>query len=124
MCERVPSLRSSELMLLRATAYQMAGDFYNAIADCGRVLKADKSNMKAYEVSRVACVVIKLLLSHPSSSSPLPQMRGRAHYMLGEHEQAMRHFQEGLRCVYSTRVLPSCTALLLTSMLCLAQDGP
>lgn len=86
-------------MLLRATAYQMAGDFYNAIADCGRVLKADKSNMKAYEVSSVACVGIKLLLSHPSSSSPLPQMRGRAHYMLGEHEQAMRHFQEGLRCV-------------------------
>lgn len=97
-------------MLLRATAYQMAGDFYNAIADCGRVLKADKSNMKAYEVSSGACVVIKLLLSHPSSA-PLPQMRGRAHYMLGEHEQAMRHFQEGLRCVYSTRVLQSCTAV-------------
>lgn len=79
MCKRVPSPPSSELMLLRATAYQMAGDFYNAIADCGRVLKADKSNMKAYEVSRVACVVIKLLccLTPPP---PLP-----SHRCEGEH---------------------------------------
>lgn len=64
---------SAALLLLRAEAYLGAGRYYEAIADSGKVIKREKNNLAAYV------------------------MRGKAHYMLGEHDMAKRHAQEGLR---------------------------
>lgn len=61
------------LLLLRAEANMGAGRYFEAIADSGKVLKRESGNLDAY------------------------LMRGRAHYMLGEHDMAKRHAQEGLR---------------------------
>lgn len=64
---------SPVLLLLRAEANIGQGHYEEAIADSGKVLKKQKNNMQAYLT------------------------RGQAHYMLGEHDMAKRHAQEGLR---------------------------
>jgi DnaJ homolog subfamily C member 3 len=49
------------------------GDYYGVISETGRLLKIQSQNINAYE------------------------LRGNAYYKLGEHEQAVAHFREGLK---------------------------
>lgn len=64
--------KSPRLQLLRAQVRYEQGLFFEAVADCGDVVKKEQDN------------IIALLL------------RGKAYYALGDHEMATRHFKEAL----------------------------
>ena len=62
-----------DLMYPKAVSLYFVGDFYGVISETGRLLKLQSQNIAAYE------------------------LRGNAYYALGEHEQAVAHFREGLK---------------------------
>lgn len=62
-----------DLVWPKAVSLFKIGDYYGCISETGRLLKAQSQNINAYE------------------------LRGQAYYKLGEHEQAVMHFREGLK---------------------------
>jgi DnaJ family protein C protein 3 len=64
---------SHDLLLRRARLEIDMGDFFEAVADAGRAIKLEADSIDALEV------------------------RGRAYYLLGEHEMAMNHFRSALK---------------------------
>eukprot|EP00545_Synedropsis_sp_CCMP1620_P002612 CAMPEP_0119012844 /NCGR_PEP_ID=MMETSP1176-20130426/7657_1 /TAXON_ID=265551 /ORGANISM="Synedropsis recta cf, Strain CCMP1620" /LENGTH=500 /DNA_ID=CAMNT_0006965879 /DNA_START=25 /DNA_END=1527 /DNA_ORIENTATION=+ len=65
--------QASDLTFQRAQALYHLGDYYGAISDTGRVLKAHSQHLEAYE------------------------LRGKAYFRLGDHETATNHYREGLK---------------------------
>jgi DnaJ family protein C protein 3 len=57
----------------KAVSLYHLGDYYGVISEMGRLLKIQSQNINAYE------------------------LRGNAYYKLGEHEQAVAHYREGLK---------------------------
>ena len=93
---------SPVLLLLRAEANIGQGHYEEAIADSGKVLKKQKNNMQAYLVRSPWCRSTRCLRGYRphgvgAHAESGVQTRGQAHYMLGEHDMAKRHAQEGLR---------------------------
>lgn len=68
VAENAPSL-----LYKRAQCHFYMGDLYEAIADTGKVLKAEANNIPALE------------------------LRGSSYYVLGEFESAMNHYRQGLK---------------------------
>ena len=66
-------LQGSDLMWMKAQSLFHTGDFYGVISDTGKILKQHANHLEAYE------------------------LRGRAYFRLGEHDQATLHFREGLK---------------------------
>jgi DnaJ homolog subfamily C member 3 len=64
---------ASTMLLKRAYCNHNLGDYYEAIADTGKVLKLEPDNIEALEV------------------------RGRSYYGLGELDSAMNHYRQGLK---------------------------
>jgi tetratricopeptide (TPR) repeat protein len=64
---------SSSLLFKRATSSFHVGDTYEAIADTGKVLKAEPENIQALE------------------------LRGNCYYVLNELDMAMNHYRQGLK---------------------------
>ena len=64
---------SPTLFLRRAKIRTKLGKYFEVLADSGKVLKMDKTNLDALSI------------------------RAHAYYLLGDHEMAMRHQREGLR---------------------------
>jgi DnaJ homolog subfamily C member 3 len=62
-----------DLMYPKALCMYYTGDYYGTISETGRLLKQQSQNIEAYE------------------------LRGNAFYALGEHEQAVAHYREGLK---------------------------
>merc|ERR1712129_568696 len=62
-----------DLLFMKAKASLEIADFFNVVADTGRVLKQHPSHLDAYE------------------------LRGEAYYKLGEHEMAVKHYREALK---------------------------
>ena len=65
--------QASDLAFQRAQAMFHLGDYYGAISDLGRVLKAHSNHIDAYE------------------------LRGHAYMKLGDHPTAINHYREGLK---------------------------
>lgn len=65
--------QASDLTFQRAQALYHLGDYYGAISDLGRVLKAHSNHIEAYE------------------------LRGQAYFRLGDHDTAVNHYREGLK---------------------------
>jgi tetratricopeptide (TPR) repeat protein len=65
--------QASDLTYQRALALYHLGDYFGTISDLGRVLKAHSNHIEAYE------------------------LRGKAYFRLGDHEQAINHYREGLK---------------------------
>ena len=66
-------LQGSDLMWMKAQSLFHIGDFYGVISDTGKILKQHPNHLEAY------------------------QLRGQAYFRLGEHDQAILHFREGLK---------------------------
>ena len=64
---------SHDLLLRRAQIEIEMGDYFEAVADAGRAIKLEADSIPALEV------------------------RGRAYYLLGEHDMAMNHFRSALK---------------------------
>merc|ERR1719410_1564833 len=62
-----------DLLFMKAKSSMKVGDYFNVVADTGRILKLLPKNIDAY------------------------QLRGTAYYYLGEHDVAINHFREGLK---------------------------
>ena len=62
-----------DLMYPKAISMYFIGDYYGVISETGRLLKIQNQNIAAYE------------------------LRGNAYYALGEHDQAVAHYREGLK---------------------------
>jgi len=62
-----------DLVWPKAVSLFHIGDYYGVISDTGRLLKADGQNIDAY------------------------RLRGQAYHRLGDHDQAVLHFREGLK---------------------------
>ena len=62
-----------DLVWPKAVSLFHIGDYYGVISDTGRLLKADAQNIDAY------------------------RLRGQAYHRLGDHDQAVLHFREGLK---------------------------
>lgn len=66
-------LQGSDLMWMKAQSLFEVSDFYGTISDTGKILKQHSNHLEAYE------------------------LRGKAYFRLGEHDQATLHFREGLK---------------------------
>jgi len=64
---------SSSLFLKRSWCFYYMGDYYETIADTGKVLKFEADSIEALE------------------------LRGRSYYLLGELDMAMNHYRRGLK---------------------------
>jgi len=62
-----------DLVWPKAVSLFHIGDYYGVISDTGRMLKQDSQNIDAY------------------------RLRGQAYHRLGDHDQAVLHFREGLK---------------------------
>jgi len=62
-----------DLVWPKAVSLFHIGDYYGVISDTGRLLKQDNQNIDAY------------------------RLRGQAYHRLGDHDQAVLHFREGLK---------------------------
>merc|ERR1719410_1935584 len=62
-----------DLLFMKAKSSMKVGDYFNVVADTGRILKLLPKNIDAY------------------------QLRGTAYYYLGEHDVAINHYREGLK---------------------------
>lgn len=62
-----------DLIWPRAVSLFKIGDYYGCISETGRLLKTQSQNIDAY------------------------QLRGEAYFKLGEHDQAVLHYREGLK---------------------------
>merc|ERR1719410_2270783 len=62
-----------DLLFMKAKSSMKVGDYFNVVADTGRILKLLPKNIDAY------------------------QLRGTAYYYLGEHDTAINHYREGLK---------------------------
>ena len=65
--------QASDLMWMKAESLFKIEDYYGVISDTGQILKKHKDHIDAY------------------------RLRGQAYMRLGEHEQAINHFREGLK---------------------------
>eukprot|EP00548_Thalassiothrix_antarctica_P006904 CAMPEP_0194146962 /NCGR_PEP_ID=MMETSP0152-20130528/22436_1 /TAXON_ID=1049557 /ORGANISM="Thalassiothrix antarctica, Strain L6-D1" /LENGTH=475 /DNA_ID=CAMNT_0038847621 /DNA_START=86 /DNA_END=1513 /DNA_ORIENTATION=- len=65
--------QASDLSFQRAKALYHLNDYYGAIGDLGRVIKAHSNHIEAYE------------------------LRGQSYFRLGDHDTAINHFREGLK---------------------------
>jgi DnaJ homolog subfamily C member 3 len=66
-------LQGSDLMWMKAQSLFQINDFYGTISDTGKILKQHSSHIEAYE------------------------LRGKAFFRLGEHDNAILHAREGLK---------------------------
>ena len=66
-------LTAHDLVWPRAESLFHIGDYYGVISDTGKLLKADGKLVEAY------------------------RLRGQAYHRLGDHEQAILHYREGLK---------------------------
>lgn len=66
-------LQGSDLMWMKAQSLFKIEDFYGTISDTGKILKSHSSHIEAYE------------------------LRGKAFFRLGEHDNAILHAREGLK---------------------------
>ncbi|CAB9508580.1 protein DnaJ [Seminavis robusta] len=66
-------LQGSDLLWMKAQSLFHTGEFYGVISDTGKILKQHSNHLDAYE------------------------LRGKAYFRLGEHEQAILHFREALK---------------------------
>ena len=66
-------LQGSDLLWMKAQSLFQIGDFYGTVSDTGKILKQHSNHLEAYE------------------------LRGRAFFRLGEHDQAILHYREGLK---------------------------
>lgn len=64
---------SSDVLMKRALSSYYLNDYYESIADTGKVLKGDGDNLYAFEI------------------------RGNSYYVLGELDTAMNHYRKGLK---------------------------
>ena len=64
---------SIALLLLKSWVNYFMGEYYECIADSGKLLKLEAENLEALE------------------------LRGRSYYLLGELETAMNHYRQGLK---------------------------
>lgn len=65
--------QASDLLFMKAQAEHNIGDYFGAISDTGKILKAHSNHIEAY------------------------QLRGESYFRLGEHDTAVTHFREGLK---------------------------
>ena len=86
--EDVPSAPS--LLLERSKLLFELEDFPESIADAGRYLKVSE---------RIIERLFKDSVKHFPSSLEALQLRGDAHFSLGEFDLAGRHYREGLKVV-------------------------
>jgi DnaJ family protein C protein 3 len=66
-------LTAPDLVFPKAQSLFFMEDYYGVISETGKLLKADGKNVEAYT------------------------LRGNAYHKLGEHEQAIKHYREGLK---------------------------
>lgn len=66
-------LQGSDLMWMKAQSLFHTSDYYGTISDTGKILKQHKDHIEAYE------------------------LRGKAFFKLGEHDNAILHAREGLK---------------------------
>ena len=64
---------TDDLVWPKAQSLYYLGDYYGAISDTGKLLKHNPQHLEAY------------------------RLRGQAYHKLGEHEQAIAHYREGLK---------------------------
>jgi len=62
-----------DLLFMKAQCQYHLGDYFGAVSDTGKILKAHSQNIEAY------------------------QLRGEAYFRTGEHDVAVQHFREGLK---------------------------